>query len=174
MEVILIAAITLDGFIARAEHQVSTAWTSKEDAKWFSQKTKEIGLCIMGRTTYETIGRPLPGRQIIVISKSGSSIESFTVGTPDTVITTHSSPKEIIEFLQLKRQQAVAICGGSSIYSQFLQAGLVNRLYLTIEPVLFGEGIGLLNQSTDIRLKQISENALTEHTFVREYEVESL
>lgn len=171
MEVILLAALSVDGFIAQSEKQNSTEWTSGADAKWFAKKSKEIGICIMGRTTFETIGRPLPGRQIIEMSMTGYPIESLSVGEMGSVITTNSSPKAIIRHLKSLNLQSVAVCGGSSIYGQFLSQGLVTRLFLTIEPVMFGQGVPLLHQPVQISLKPVGEQALSTQVVVREYEV---
>lgn len=60
-KVILLMAITLDGKIAKHTNQLA-AWTSRADKKIFVSETKKAGVIIMGRTTYDTIGRPLPGR----------------------------------------------------------------------------------------------------------------
>ena len=56
----MIAAQTQDGFIARQENDLSTRWTSKEDAAFFKQKTIAAEVIVMGRTTYETFKRSLP------------------------------------------------------------------------------------------------------------------
>jgi dihydrofolate reductase len=172
MEVILIAAVTLDGFIARSRHEVSTDWTSKEDRAWFAKKTKEIGTCIMGRTTFETIGRPLPERQIIELSMTGYPIDTLKIGDKGSVITTDSSPVTVIDHLRKSNVNSVAVCGGASIYSQFLREKLVDRLLLTVEPVLFGQGIKILSQPMDLRLKQVDEFKLSETAFVREYHMQ--
>jgi dihydrofolate reductase len=65
----------------------------------------------------------------------------------------------------------VAICGGSSIYSQFMEAGLISTMYLTMEPVVFGEGIKLFSQtvSRSITLKSVTH--LSEQTLLLEYTV---
>jgi dihydrofolate reductase len=57
----------------------------------------------------------------------------------------------------------LAICGGASIYQQFLAAGVVNKLYLTVEPILFGSGIRLFNETTvDKKLQLISSRCLND------------
>lgn len=174
MEVVLIAAVTLDGYIAHASQESSLNWTSKEDTRWFAQKTKEIGYCVMGSTTFATINKPLPGRQIFVLSSKGEKLNSTTIGEKNTVVTTNISPQELVRVLQEKGVESVAVCGGSSIYTQFLRGGLVTRLFLTVEPVLFGQGVPLLSEPTNISLQQQSEFALSSTAFVREYTVVSL
>ena len=57
MQIFLIAAMTADGYIAENDADVSTRWTSEADSQWFRERTKQAGVMIMGRKTYETIAR---------------------------------------------------------------------------------------------------------------------
>jgi dihydrofolate reductase len=70
MNVFIIAAISADGLIAKDSDEKSTAWTSKADKKFFSERTKKAGVVVMGRKTFDTIGKPLSERLNIVYSKS--------------------------------------------------------------------------------------------------------
>lgn len=178
MEVLLLAAMTSDGFIAQEKAQVSTHWTSKEDAKWFSQKTKEIGLCVMGRTTYQTIGRALSGRSTIILTSQPGLFEKDLIPALDQIegkvpelVSTNLKPKELIDNLSKRGYSAVAICGGASVYTQFMQAGLVDTLFLTIEPVIFGNGIKLFNDRVDANLRLIQTHHLSDQTIVQELAV---
>ena len=74
---------------------------------------------IMGRKTYESIGRPLPGRQNVVISRNAD----YKVEGCDTV----TSIEAAIELV--KQHDEVMIIGGGFLYSQVLP--LANKLYLT-------------------------------------------
>lgn len=178
MQVILLAATTSDGFIARDKSEISTRWTSREDARWFSQKTKEIGLCVMGRTTYQTIGRPLPDRSTIILTSQPSLFEADHIPSLDQIsnplpslVTSNMDPKSLVADLTQRNYPAVAICGGSSVYTQFMQAGLVDKLYLTIEPVLFGQGIKLFNDSIEANLNLVQTHHLSDQTIVQELAV---
>lgn len=55
-------------------------WHLPEDFKWFKQTTMGQVL-VMGRKTYESIGRPLPGRETVVLSRSGFSAPGVRVVT---------------------------------------------------------------------------------------------
>jgi dihydrofolate reductase len=177
MEVILIAALSADGFIAREKNEVSTKWTSTEDARWFRQKTTEIGVCIMGRTTFDTIGKPLPGRVILVLSSSGQpiakapQISKSQIETDGSVFVTNSTPVEIVTQLADWGVEQVALCGGGTIYHQFLSANLVDHLFLTVEPALFGSGISLSAGPLQTQLQLIQLHPLSENTIVLEYVV---
>jgi len=134
MIVTLIAAISADGKIAQRADQKSTDWTSKEDFDFFVSKTKEIGTVVMGRKTFETIGKPLRERRTIVMTRDRR-------GGVEGVDYTGESPRELVERLSKDGVERLALCGGAQVYGAFLKEGLVDELYLTVEPVLFGEGV---------------------------------
>lgn len=162
MKVFLIAALTADGFIGRsAEHLAD--WTSKEDKRLFVRLTKEAGAMVMGAKTFATIGRALPGRRMIVYTRRPETI------TAEGVETTSEDPVELVGRLAQEGASGLAICGGASIYSLFMQAGVVNELYLTIEPVLFGTGIPLFGQSLENKLSLLACEQLNTNTVLLHY-----
>src|SRR5260370_1068020 len=130
MNVFIIAAITVDGFIAEESDQKSTSWTSQEDKKFFVERTKQAKAMVMGSTTYKTIGRPLPGRLNIVYSKNTAQFEEDLSHYDQSQLRiTQESPVEIVRQLDSEGFSEVAICGGASVYSLFMKSGLVNKLY---------------------------------------------
>lgn len=152
MKTFIIAAITADGFIARtATHHAD--WTGKADKKIFTTLTKEAGVIVMGSRTFATIGRALPGRRNIVYT---SKPEHITV---EGVEATNETPQALIARLKREGVNGVAICGGATVYSMFLEAGVVDELYLTIVPTLFGTGVSLLANSVTQQLRL--QNAAT-------------
>ncbi|MEO8581802.1 MAG: dihydrofolate reductase family protein [Patescibacteria group bacterium] len=167
MHVFLIAAISLDGFIAEKTAQISTSWTSKEDRKFFSERTKKAGVIVMGSSTYKTIGRPLPGRVNVVYSKSAS----YEFKNENEGFVTALEPKALLNELESLGHKEVAICGGASIYSMFMKAGLIDTVYLTIEPVIFGSGIKLLNDDIKVTLQLVKVDKMGENAVLLEYKV---
>ena len=161
MRVVLIAAITADGFIARSNPEISTSWTSPEDTKFYVGMTKELGVMIMGSTTFKTIGKALPGRRNMVYSSKTINVEGIETVSED--------PKALIKRLENDGHESVAICGGSAIYDMFLQAGLIDELYLTIEPVIFGNGVSLFRNEQDNLLELQSVKNLSDQTVVLHY-----
>lgn len=166
MKVRIIAALTADGFIARGPDHLAN-WTSKEDKRLYVELTKQAGVMIMGSKTYDTIGRPLPGRKTVVYTSRPENYDN-----PELLIT-NAAPKEILEILQDQGYSDVAICGGAQIYDLFLQSGLVTDLHLTIEPVLFGKGIPLFTNSTDTIMTLHESKLLNENTLALHYKIKS-
>lgn len=165
MKVILLAAISANGKIAQHEGQTSLDWTSKEDLRFFVEKTKEVEVLIMGRKTFDTIGKPLKGRRVIVMSreKGGKGERGKGEDIKNGIIEfTNEQPKDLITRLEKEGSESVVVAGGSSIYSQFLREGLVTDLYLTIEPVLFGDGVPLASGFDRINLSLVDVQRLGE------------
>lgn len=139
----IIAAMTADGFIAKDPHHPAL-WTSKDDKKRFVEITKRAGVVVMGLNTYRTLHRPLKERVNIVYSAEGP-IEGAEVTT--------KTPVELLKDLEARGFKEVAICGGSTIYTMFMKAKVVDKLYLTLEPIFFGSGMKLFNDDLLFHLK---------------------
>jgi dihydrofolate reductase len=172
MNVFIIAAVSIDGFIAEATDQISTSWTSEEDRKFFVERTKQARVMVMGSTTYKTIGRPLPGRLSVVYTKDTQQFaEAQQKYDASQLRVTQEDPVTLIQKLEKEGFSEVAICGGSSIYSLFMKAGVINKLYLTLEPVVFGKGVKLFQDGISAQLKLIEIKKLNEQTLLLEYDV---
>ncbi len=161
----IIAAQSLDGFISPLEHTNSMTWTSGADKEFFKKRTNEAGVVVMGRTTFETIGKALPGRRTIVYSTKPIDIEGIE--------TTSLSPQDLLTKLEEEGVNEVAICGGSSIYTMFFQAGCISTLYITLEPILFGVGIPLMSNISETNLELLSTTQLGANTLLLEYKITS-
>ena len=117
MEIILIAAVSKDQVIGR---QGGIPWKIKEDLNFFKEKTLNSPI-IMGRATYESIGRPLPNRLNIVMTRSAKNTEGVTEVT---------SVEKAIEVASINRDSSrVYIIGGQNIYKEFLP--IAHRMIIT-------------------------------------------
>lgn len=161
MTTFIIAALTADGFIAKHPKHLAD-WTSKEDKQFFTEMTKQAGVVVMGSNTYETIGRPLKDRLNIVYSRE-KQYEGVEI--------TQKPPRELLQDLGSRGYRKVAICGGSTIYTMFMEAGVVDKLYLTIEPIIFGSGMTLFTKELNEKLTLDGVTKLGEHTILLEYTV---
>ena len=168
--VTLIAAMSIDGFIAPLDKETlpSTTWTSKEDWRFFTKKSKEIGSMIMGSKTFETIKKALPERKTIVMTSQPNRYSAYA--DQNLVFTSEEAEKVLANLAQEGRKE-VALCGGSHIYSLFLQKKLVDRMFLTVEPYVFGDGIKLFsNFSINQEFKLIEHQEINDQgTLLLEY-----
>ena len=99
-------------------------WRLPEDLKFFKAVTMGKPM-IMGRKTYESIGRPLPGRANIVVTRTGEvNGEGITV-THDF----HEAVKLARAIAAGNETDEIMVIGGGNIYEQALP--LADRIYLT-------------------------------------------
>ena len=164
MKVSLIAALTADGLIGRTADHLAD-WTGPEDKKLFVRVTKEAGAMVFGSKTFATFGRALPGRRNIVLTSKPKQI------TATDVETTAETPQALVQRLAKEGVNGLAVCGGASIYTQFMQARVVDEIYLTISPVLFGTGVPLFTADLDVRLSLLEAKNLNAHTILLHYAV---
>lgn len=102
MKVILIAAMATNRVIGRDN---TIPWHIPEELKFFKRTTLGYPV-IMGRLTYESIKKPLPGRQNIVVSRNAD----YTIEGADTATSLESA-------LSIARsEEKVFILGGHSIF----------------------------------------------------------
>lgn len=152
IKTILLMAQTLDGKIAKdADHFPD--WTGRADKKLFVQITREAGVLIMGRRTFDTIGRPLPDRKNVVMTRDPALVSRW-----DNLVYTTQSPPVLLAQLEAEGYRTVVLAGGAGINSLFARAGLIDELIITITPLIFGTGIGLFDAglSLDLELEKIS------------------
>lgn len=117
MRLSIIAALTSNNVIGRGNE---LPWRLPTDLKRLKSLTMGHHL-LMGRKTWETIGRPLPGRTIVVITRSG---EFASEG-----VTVVHSLEEAIRVAEDARDDEPFIAGGAQIYEQAMHRA--DRMYLT-------------------------------------------
>lgn len=116
MQIALIAAMAKNRVIGRNGQM---PWHLPADLKHFKKITLHKPI-VMGRKTFESIGRPLPKRRNIVISgRSGLTIPEVEV---------YSSLEDML--YQLRDESEIMIIGGQVLFEQML--GMANKMYLTV------------------------------------------
>ncbi|OOF67736.1 type 3 dihydrofolate reductase [Rodentibacter caecimuris] len=115
MRLSIIVAMTLNGVIGK-DNQMP--WHLPADLAWFRQNTTGKPV-IMGRKTFESIGRALPKRINIVLSR-----QTY----PNKEVIHRSSFESAVDFV--KDSEEVMLIGGGELFKQYLPQ--VNKLYLTL------------------------------------------
>jgi dihydrofolate reductase len=118
MIISLIVAVAKNGVIGGEN---TLLWRLSEDLKLFKARTSGHAI-IMGRKTFDSIGKPLPNRINIVISRNAKlSIDGCHV--------VDSIEKAIEKAKDLTDKEEIFIIGGEKIYQ--LATSLINKVYLT-------------------------------------------
>jgi dihydrofolate reductase len=113
--VALIAAVAENGTIGRAG---GLPWHLPDDLGWFKQRTMGHAV-VIGRRTYESVGRPLPGRRWIVLSRDPAFRPAGVEAAPD-----------LGAALAQAGAGEVFVAGGAAVYQTALP--VADRLYLTV------------------------------------------
>lgn len=118
MDISIIVAMARNRVIG---YKGSILWHLPADLEYFRFKT--IGhIVVMGRKTFESIGRPLPKRTNIILSRKDSFTASGCI--------VFRSIKEALKYAELVKEKEVFIAGGEDIYRQTLS--LATNLYVTL------------------------------------------
>jgi dihydrofolate reductase len=118
MTLALIVAMTKDGVIG---DKGKIPWHIREDLQRFKRLTMGHPI-IMGRRTYESIGKPLPGRTNIVLSQSPNL-------TAPTEVLRFGSLKAALDHCRQQNEDLVFVIGGSKVYEAALP--LAGKLFIT-------------------------------------------
>lgn len=98
-------------------------WYISDDLKWFASVTANHTI-VMGMKTFKSIGKPLPNRHNIILSRSTEYISGATIMTFDQCLD-YCAKQYAID------KKTIFIIGGASIYEMFLISGLVSTQYIT-------------------------------------------
>ena len=147
MKVILLMALTVDGMIARDSDHFPD-WTGREDKRMFKEMTIKAGVLIMGSKTYDAIGRPLPGRKNVVMSRNKRRISQ-----QKDLVFTDKPPRELLADLRQEGFEVAILAGGSQINTIFAREDLIDEIHLTYVPQIFGTGLTLFSDSISMQLE---------------------
>ena len=146
-EVVLIAAVTVDGFIARHSLEI-ISWS--KDLQVFKKQTMGFPV-IMGSNTDKTISNYLRGRRKIVVGRK-------------------DKPKNILTAIKEKR---CFVIGGGKTFYRF--SSFLTHLYITPHPHVFGSGVALFDSSKmkelNIKFLDLIEVDRDKGIFQYQYEV---
>jgi dihydrofolate reductase len=174
MKVILVAAMTADGYIARHPNHLPTTWTTASDRQLFSRLAKEYDNILMGLNTflataqkYPTVfTKSLPQRRLLVLTHHPEAVTGYPKVEPTAL-----SPQELVAKLEQEGAKGLLVCGGIGIYSEYMQSGLVTELYISIQPTLFGQGMTLFNSNLDVQLQLLDSHSHVDGTVVLHYAI---
>lgn len=189
-ELVYYVASTLDGFIAQADGAFDrfpwddeyVAYLSatfpetfpvhlradeaiRENNRWFDA-------VLMGRKTYEVglregISSPYPTLDQFVFSRSLQSVADESV----ELVGSDAAAK--VKALKQDEGLAIWLCGGAVLAGSLLKVGLIDRLILKLNPVIFGTGIPLFADVANTpRVALDEQKAFASGHFILHYSVQ--
>jgi dihydrofolate reductase len=138
VKVIVYMHITPNGMIATASDHGFSSKRAKAD---FIKMINKIQVNIVGRRTFDVAVKkgnfPLKGLNILVTKHKVKN-------KWPNVIVTSASPRKILKIVEQNGYSEAMVAGGK-LATSFIKMGLVNDIYLNVEPVVFGRGIRLFS-----------------------------
>jgi dihydrofolate reductase len=141
--VVLYIATSIDGYIARGDGSLD--WLenadSAEEDYGYEEFFDSIDTTLMGNATYRQILSfdvefPYKGKDNYVFTR-GEAEE-----TPQATVT-NRNPRELVRELKKREGADIWLVGGGSLNGELLRADLIDRMIITIIPVVLGEGVPL-------------------------------
>ncbi|WP_221030061.1 dihydrofolate reductase family protein [Actomonas aquatica] len=162
MRTVLIVAQSLDGFITRHD-DAGTAWASSADQAWFRSCLPRFDALVMGRTTYETVRDVIlakrdDGVHRLIMTRSPEAWKDDAA--PGALDFTAAIAAEVHASVVAAGRSNFAVLGGAHVHDLFLAAGLVDEIWVTIEPRIFGAGTPLVQARHDVKLTLLEQTRL--------------
>jgi dihydrofolate reductase len=140
MFVRMIMATSINGLITKGDDPNPAHWTSKEDQRHLISVIKSCDVMVIGRNTYEAGPSFFGNLPVKVAVMSHDTSPEIAKRLPRNVRFFNGKPDKILKHFEGLDVKRVLIGGGGSVNSDFMKAGLVDELTLTIEPKIFGSG----------------------------------
>src|SRR3990167_1927548 len=166
MKIILYMCITANGYIAKEDD--NTNWISGEEWDSYSKMIRRAGCMVVGHRTYDILTKQPEFSELSAVKVVIVSNNKVTIISENHVIA--NNPASAINLL--KDFDEVIIAGGGKLNSSFGVEGLVDEMYLDIEPLVFGKGIQLFSPADfENKLELIETNKLSKNTLQLHYKV---
>ena len=164
-KIVFYGAISLDGFLA--DEQDNLQWLFDTDLAGISTYEafeENIDTVVMGRVTYEETTKMLEeepfylGKEKIIFSRTKN--EELDEG-----YFTAENPVQVLQELQKNEGKDIWIVGGGGLFSELIEADLIDEYWIQIAPVLLGKGKRLFEEGNyRQRLKFVETTQMGELT----------
>lgn len=166
-----IVVMSLDGCLTRHAEQ-GTGFASAADHAFFRDALRGFDCSIAGRKTFEA------GRESILRARDGSRLQMILTSTPAHFAAEarpghlefrDSNLTAVARELKDRGRTRCAVVGGSSLYREACASGLLDELWITVEPLAFGEGVRMFDEPVNFAFALLSFEALSPQTLLLKY-----
>lgn len=165
MKTILYMTLTASGYVAQADEAHPTP---KEILADFRQFVVKNGNLINGRRTFDLMRDRIAQEsfsdiEVVIVSRRSLQAEGVSVAT---------SPHEALQHLGRKGFDTALVGGGAQLDSSFLSQGLVDEIYLNVEPAIMSKGLRLVTREDfEASLALLDTTELSDSTIQLHYAV---
>jgi len=172
MKKILIFVSSVDGQITRWGDSPVSKWSSEEDKHYFKKIWDDASLTVMGSGTFNIAPmKPNPKHHLVIMTRTPAKYKDHEV--VGQLEFTNKSPAQLVAHYEKEGLRQMLVVGGAHLATSFFKAQLIDELWLTIEPKIFGNGGNfVINENLDIDLQLISVEKINElGTLITKYAV---
>lgn len=172
MKSILIFVMSLDGKVTKWGDPHVFKWSSKEDQSYFKNIWKTKKLFVMGSGTFSFDPlKPTPENLLVVMTSTPAKWQEYEV--QGQIEFTSELPAQLHQRYSEQGYDEMIVVGGPRVAASFLEAKLIDELWLTIEPLIFGKGDAIVPEiELDVKLKLLSSEKVNEQgTMITKYQV---
>ena len=172
MKKILVFVSSLDGKTTRWDNPFVRTWSSKDDQVYFSKLWKESELIVLGSNTYNADPiKPIPAHLVVVMTRNVSPYQQAEI--PGQLEFTSETPETLVRRFEKLGHSQMLVVGGAQVATSFFKDELIDEVWLTIEPRIFGQGNSFVaNEKLDVHLSLLScEKLNDEGTLLTKYAV---
>lgn len=172
MKKILVFVATLDGKITHWGDPHVRKWSSEEDKHYFKKIWDDSPLTVMGSSTFDAEPiKPTPTHHLIVMTRTPAKYKDHEV--IGQLEFTNRSPAQLVAHYEKEGPNQMLVVGGAHIATSFFKAKLIDELWLTLEPKIFGTGGNfVINENLDVDLQLLSvEKVNVRGTLIAKYSV---
>ena len=171
MKIISVFVSSLDGKITKGERSPSL-WASEEDQEFFKKTLEENKCIVMGSGTFDArYIKSQEGKLRIVLTRNPEQYEKHKVS--EQLEFSNENPRELAARLEKAGYTQMLLVAGSQVTTAFFKEKLIDELWLTLEPKMFGKGKQILTEEVEISLQLLEYKKLNEQgTMVLKYIVE--
>jgi dihydrofolate reductase len=172
MKAILVFVSTLDGKVTKWGNPDVRSWSSQSDKEYFKNIWNKNRLIVMGINTYNVERlQPSPGHIYTVMTHNPSEYQELE--KQGQLEFTDESPQNLFKRFETEGHELVLVVGGAQIATSFLKEQLIDELWLTIEPKIFGRGGSFVTEENlDISLQLLDSERVNEQgTMINKYRV---
>ena len=168
----LVFVSSLDGKVTKWGESNVSLWSSQEDQKYFKKIWNDSKLLIIGSNTFNADPiKPSAHQLLVIMTREPSKYKKCEVS--GQLEFSDEFPAQLALRFEKEGYEQMLVVGGAHIGTSFLKEQLIDELWLTIEPRIFGAGSNFaIEEKLDINLRLIKcEKVNKRGTLITQYAV---
>lgn len=172
MKIILCMVLSADGKSTKWDLE-NQSWASSEDQTHLFKLIARNNLIVMGGNTYQVAKNHIKlqkDKLRVVVTRYPEKFAQDQIGGQLEFISTDI--QSLVKDLEIRGYKQMLLLSGENLNKLFFENNLIDEVFFTVEPRLFGEGKGVLETKVDIPLKLLDFEKLNEQgTLTLHYQV---